>query len=131
MEQSDALVQEIRLFQELKHDHIITFIGACSYGSHFYLCTEFATNGSLYNFLHKESNEYATTLPSFLLLLLLVFFLNQLETTLMGWIPRPRNTGGQSTLSVSSLESVASMPLLSNCGDKLCAALRTHHNPFA
>eukprot|EP00729_Bicosta_minor_P013760 gene13760-5916_t len=46
VEQSDALVQEIRLFQELKHDHIITFIGACSYGSHFYLCTEFATNGS-------------------------------------------------------------------------------------
>ena len=59
VEQSDALVQEIRLFQELKHDHIITFIGACSYGSHFYLCTEYATNGSLYNFLHKESNEYA------------------------------------------------------------------------
>jgi serine/threonine protein kinase len=59
VEQTDALVQEIRLFQELKHDNIITFIGACSYGSHFYICTELATNGSLYNFLHKESNQYA------------------------------------------------------------------------
>lgn len=59
VEQSDALVQEIRLFQELKHDHIITFIGACSYGIHFSLCTEYATNGSLYSFLHKKSNGCA------------------------------------------------------------------------
>ena len=57
--QSDALFQEIRVFQELQHDNIITFIGACSDGSHFYICTEFASEGSLYNFLHAKRNQYA------------------------------------------------------------------------
>lgn len=56
--QSEALVQEIRLFQELKHDNIITFIGACSNDDHFYICTEFASDGSLYDFLHELSNSY-------------------------------------------------------------------------
>eukprot|EP00039_Didymoeca_costata_P019994 m.339658 g.339658 ORF g.339658 m.339658 type:complete len:714 (+) comp18902_c0_seq1:281-2422(+) len=60
--QSEALVQEIRLFQELKHDNIITFIGACSQGSHFFLCTEFASDGSLYDFLHELKNQYSLSI---------------------------------------------------------------------
>mmetsp|Transcript_8700 Transcript_8700/g.26125 ORF Transcript_8700/g.26125 Transcript_8700/m.26125 type:complete len:763 (+) Transcript_8700:2-2290(+) len=52
----DMLLQEIRMFEELRHVNIIGFYGASieRIAGKLYFCTEFATNGSLYDFLHNK-----------------------------------------------------------------------------
>lgn len=53
--QIDMLLQEIRIFEELKHPNIIGFYGASLRKGKLYFCTEFATHGSLYDFVHGNS----------------------------------------------------------------------------
>lgn len=51
-------LQEIRIFEDLRHPNIVGFFGACKQEGRLYFCTEFATAGSLYDFLSRKSPSY-------------------------------------------------------------------------
>ena len=59
-----SIMQEIKIFtllSECAHPNIITFLGACSVGNKFCICTEFASYGSLYQFIYHEKVDYSLT----------------------------------------------------------------------
>ena len=58
MDSSLSLSNEIRIFSRLEHPNIIEFIGACLLDETLCLCTEFATHGSLYEFLYSSDCTY-------------------------------------------------------------------------
>ncbi|KAF1323199.1 Serine/threonine protein kinase, partial [Globisporangium splendens] len=52
-------MQEVQVWGELRHPHVLPFLGACHIGKLFFVC-EYATNGTLPTFLRRHNNRKST-----------------------------------------------------------------------
>ena len=52
-------IKEINIISNLRHPNILLYIGASiDKNNNFYIVTEYISNGNLFNYLHKNNNEY-------------------------------------------------------------------------
>ncbi|KAL7117747.1 hypothetical protein ACP275_03G092800 [Erythranthe tilingii] len=49
--------QEVAILREVRHENIVSFIGACTKLPHLCIITEYMPRGSLYEYLHKNHRE--------------------------------------------------------------------------
>ncbi|GAB9469742.1 Tkl protein kinase [Globisporangium polare] len=58
-ENLEMFFHELRVWHPLHHPHVVRLFGACHLGKRFFVC-EYATNGTLYDFLQRDENRERT-----------------------------------------------------------------------
>ncbi|RLN57735.1 hypothetical protein BBJ28_00019699 [Nothophytophthora sp. Chile5] len=53
--QRDAFLKEVRVWRQADHPHIVRFLGACIDGSSGFIVSEYASGGTLPDYLHKQN----------------------------------------------------------------------------
>jgi alpha-tubulin suppressor-like RCC1 family protein len=51
-----TFVEECNILKNLRHPHILLFMGACTVAPNFFIVTEFCDNGNLFELLHQNKN---------------------------------------------------------------------------